>query len=280
MRALSAAMSGHRAMSMEEAAPIGDVFITATGNIHVIRQEHFVAMKDSVILANAGHFDVEIDLAALDDAGRVEPGAASQPTRVHAARRPSPPGGGRGTSGQPGRRRGPPRRRDGHVVRRPGARRRVAGAAGRRRWPPTCTCFPPSWTARWPGSSWSRWVAASSSSPPSRSATCRVGKKAPSRFPLPGRGPFPLPLDRGGAPPSGGGEGCDRRTVVPNAEPRQNFHPVAARRRTGETSSQPAGPARLRTASTPPRPLRGHPSPSRGGESLRSRVAWLGGESI
>ena len=66
VRALSAAMAGHRVMSMEEAAPIGDVFITATGNIHVIREEHFVAMKDSVILANAGHFDVEIDLAALD----------------------------------------------------------------------------------------------------------------------------------------------------------------------------------------------------------------------
>ena len=65
VRALSAAMSGHRAMSMEEAAPIGDVFITATGNIHVIREEHFLAMKDSAILANAGHFDVEVDLAAL-----------------------------------------------------------------------------------------------------------------------------------------------------------------------------------------------------------------------
>jgi adenosylhomocysteinase len=65
VRALSAAMAGHRVMSMEEAAPIGDVFITATGNLHVIREEHFVAMKDSAILANAGHFDVEIDLAAL-----------------------------------------------------------------------------------------------------------------------------------------------------------------------------------------------------------------------
>lgn len=65
IRALSAAMSGHRVMSVDEAAPIGDVFITATGNIHVLREEHFVKMKDSAILANAGHFDVEIDLVAL-----------------------------------------------------------------------------------------------------------------------------------------------------------------------------------------------------------------------
>jgi adenosylhomocysteinase len=66
IRALSAAMSGHRVMSMDDAARVGDVFITATGNIHVIREEHFVTMKDSAILANAGHFDVEVDLAALE----------------------------------------------------------------------------------------------------------------------------------------------------------------------------------------------------------------------
>jgi adenosylhomocysteinase len=66
VRAVSAAMEGYRVMTSDEAAPIGDVFITATGNIHVFREEHFVAMKDGVILANAGHFDVELDLVALD----------------------------------------------------------------------------------------------------------------------------------------------------------------------------------------------------------------------
>jgi adenosylhomocysteinase len=66
VRALSAAMDGHRVMNSHDAAVEGDVFITATGNIHVFRGDHFLAMKDGAILANAGHFDVELDLVALD----------------------------------------------------------------------------------------------------------------------------------------------------------------------------------------------------------------------
>ena len=54
-------------MSSRSAAPIGDIFITATGDIHVFRAEHFAAMKDGAILANAGHFDVELDLDALGE---------------------------------------------------------------------------------------------------------------------------------------------------------------------------------------------------------------------
>ena len=65
IRALSAAMEGYRVMTAADAAPIGDVFITATGDLHVFRGEHFAVMKDSVILANAGHFDVELDLKEL-----------------------------------------------------------------------------------------------------------------------------------------------------------------------------------------------------------------------
>ncbi len=67
VRALSAAMDGHRVMTSHDAAPLGDIFITATGDIHVFRAEHFESMKDNVILANAGHFDVEIDLKALGE---------------------------------------------------------------------------------------------------------------------------------------------------------------------------------------------------------------------
>jgi adenosylhomocysteinase len=65
VRALSAAMEGYAVMTMADAARVGDVFITVTGNIHVIRGEHFDVMRSGAILANAGHFDVEIDLAAL-----------------------------------------------------------------------------------------------------------------------------------------------------------------------------------------------------------------------
>ncbi len=64
-RALEAAMDGFRVMTAAEAARVGDVFITVTGNKHVLRQEHFDVMKDGAILANAGHFDIEIDLASL-----------------------------------------------------------------------------------------------------------------------------------------------------------------------------------------------------------------------
>jgi adenosylhomocysteinase len=65
VRALSAAMSGYRVMTASDAAEAGDVFITVTGNKHVLRMEHFNKMKDGVILANSGHFDIELDLAAL-----------------------------------------------------------------------------------------------------------------------------------------------------------------------------------------------------------------------
>jgi len=66
VRALEAAMDGFAVMPLAQAAPIGDLFITVTGNKHVLRREHFLAMKDGAMLANSGHFDVEIDLVGLD----------------------------------------------------------------------------------------------------------------------------------------------------------------------------------------------------------------------
>lgn len=65
IRALEAAMDGFRVMPMEQAAPIGDLFCTLTGNIHVLRSEHFELMKDGAIVANSGHFNVEIDIPSL-----------------------------------------------------------------------------------------------------------------------------------------------------------------------------------------------------------------------
>jgi adenosylhomocysteinase len=65
VRALAAVMDGYRVMTASDAAAVGDVFVTVTGNKHVLRAEHFAKMKDGVILANAGHFDIEIDLATL-----------------------------------------------------------------------------------------------------------------------------------------------------------------------------------------------------------------------
>ncbi|MEY4379654.1 MAG: hypothetical protein RLZZ378_57 [Actinomycetota bacterium] len=65
-KALDAMMQGFRVLPMTKAAAIGDVFITVTGNRDVLREEHFVKMKDGAILANSGHFDIEIDVAWLE----------------------------------------------------------------------------------------------------------------------------------------------------------------------------------------------------------------------
>ncbi|MDD1732170.1 MAG: adenosylhomocysteinase [Methanothrix sp.] len=65
-KALEAAMDGYRVLTMQKAAPLGDLFVTLTGDINVLREEHFSQMKDQAILANSGHFNVEIDIPALE----------------------------------------------------------------------------------------------------------------------------------------------------------------------------------------------------------------------
>jgi adenosylhomocysteinase len=65
IRALEAAMDGFQVMPMLEAASIGDIFITVTGNAGIIRREHFLQMKEGAMVCNSGHFDVEVDLPAL-----------------------------------------------------------------------------------------------------------------------------------------------------------------------------------------------------------------------
>jgi adenosylhomocysteinase len=66
MKALEAVMDGYSVMPLKEAAEKGDVFVTLTGDINVIRKEHFLAMKDGAIVANSGHFNVELDIPALE----------------------------------------------------------------------------------------------------------------------------------------------------------------------------------------------------------------------
>ncbi len=65
VRALEALMDGFAVMTAGDAAPWGDLFVTATGNVNVFRREHFAAMRDGAVLANSGHFDAELDLSAL-----------------------------------------------------------------------------------------------------------------------------------------------------------------------------------------------------------------------
>ncbi|MEX2289289.1 MAG: adenosylhomocysteinase [Mycobacteriales bacterium] len=77
-RALEAVLDGHRVLPMAEAAPLGDVFVTTTGNRDVLAGGHFALMRDGAVLANAGHFDVEIDVEGL----------AAQAVAVHRRVRP------------------------------------------------------------------------------------------------------------------------------------------------------------------------------------------------
>ncbi|MGD8934989.1 MAG: adenosylhomocysteinase, partial [Thiogranum sp.] len=65
--ALQATMEGYRVVTMDEAAAIGDIFVTTTGNVHVITHDHMQAMKDEAIVCNIGHFDSEIDIASLEN---------------------------------------------------------------------------------------------------------------------------------------------------------------------------------------------------------------------
>ncbi len=67
LRALEAVMDGYRVMPISEAAEIGDIFCTVSGNTSVIRKEHFLKMKDGAIIANSGHFNVELDLKGLEE---------------------------------------------------------------------------------------------------------------------------------------------------------------------------------------------------------------------
>jgi adenosylhomocysteinase len=69
-KAIEAVLDGYRVMPMEEAAEIGDIFVTVTGNKGVLRQEHFRAMKDGAVICNSGHFNVEIDIPALEALAR------------------------------------------------------------------------------------------------------------------------------------------------------------------------------------------------------------------
>ena len=73
VKALEAAMDGYKVIPMKDAAKIGDIFITVTGNLNVIRAEHMKAMKNGAVIANSGHFDAEIDLKALGEIAKDKP---------------------------------------------------------------------------------------------------------------------------------------------------------------------------------------------------------------
>lgn len=88
-KALEAVMDGYRVMPMEEAAKIGDVFVTVTGNYHVVNESHFKLMKDGAIVCNSGHFNDELDLDAIKNIskGKSEPRAFVEQYELHDGRK-------------------------------------------------------------------------------------------------------------------------------------------------------------------------------------------------
>jgi adenosylhomocysteinase len=88
-KAIEAVMDGYRVMPMADAAKIGDVFVTVTGNYHVIREEHYKLMKDGAIVCNSGHFNDELDLDAIRRIakGKVEPRTFVEQYELHDGRK-------------------------------------------------------------------------------------------------------------------------------------------------------------------------------------------------
>jgi adenosylhomocysteinase len=117
-KALEAAMNGLRVMSLNEAAPIGDIFVTATGDINVIRKEHMEKMKDGAIIANSGHFNVEISLKDKEN-------DKTKPRGISTERWEKIVSSSRRKTCELSSSRGPPIRSHGYVFRQPGFKRRV-----------------------------------------------------------------------------------------------------------------------------------------------------------
>ena len=106
-------------MTMDEAAQVGDIFITATGMKDVIVGRHFEVMKDGAIVCNTGHYDCEINIEDLEALAEQQARDPRQLRGVHPDGRPPHLRAGPGPPGQPGRGRGPPQRGHGHVLRQP-----------------------------------------------------------------------------------------------------------------------------------------------------------------
>ena len=127
--ALQAAMEGYEVVTMEDAAAIGDIFVTATGNIDVITLDHMRAMKDRAIVCNIGHFDTEIQIERAAQFQVAQRQAAGRRGRVPG--RQAHDRAGRGPAGEPGLRHRPSELRHERLVHQPGAGADRAVAARR-----------------------------------------------------------------------------------------------------------------------------------------------------
>ena len=149
--ALQAAMEGYRVVTMDYAADKADIFVTCTGNFHVITHDHMKEMKNKAIVCNIGHFDNEIDVASLEAIPVGEHQAAGGPHHLPGRQAHHP--AGRGAPGEPGLRHRPPVLRDVLLVRQPDARADRTVRQHGRSTRSASTCCPSTWTRRWPACS-------------------------------------------------------------------------------------------------------------------------------
>ena len=153
--ALQAAMEGYRVVTMDYAADKADIFVTATGNFHVITHEHMQAMKNQAIVCNIGHFDNEIDVAIARQVqvGRNQAAGGPRDFPGRQAHHPA----GQGPPGEPRLRHRSSVVRDVLLLRQPDASRRSnSGPKHKRARANTrsaCTSCPSTWTRRWRGCS-------------------------------------------------------------------------------------------------------------------------------
>ena len=147
--ALQAAMEGYRVVTMDYACDKADIFVTATGNYHVIDHQHLVKMKNQAIVCNIGHFDSEIDVASIGEIPVGRDQAAGRPRHLPGQETHHP--AGQGPPGEPRLRHRPSVLRDVVLLRQPD--HRADRAVDERRRAPTsirsaCTRCPSTWTKR------------------------------------------------------------------------------------------------------------------------------------
>ncbi len=161
VKALEAAMDGFRVMPMIQAAPIGDIFITATGDIHVLDGEDFSAMKDGAIIANSGHFNVEINIPDLENLAieKRKPREFIDQYILADGRRHQP--AGRRPPDQPGIGGRPPVGGDGYELCEPGTCVGVPAPQPWQAWSHVCTRCPRMLIARSQHSSLPPWASES-----------------------------------------------------------------------------------------------------------------------
>ena len=179
--ALRAMLDGFEVMPMDEAAKLGDVFITATGVKDVIVKRHFESMKDGAVVCNTGHYDCEINMPELAAQAKSRAEDPGQQRRVHDEGRAAHLPAGQGQAREPRRRRRASFRGHGHVVRQPVPLPRTALQGGQGNGKEGVRHRSRAQDKEIASVKLAQWAEGSTPSPPSRSPTSRISRAGHDR---------------------------------------------------------------------------------------------------